>query len=244
MRSRSFIGLTIALCAGVGCRPSAEPEPAEPSVSATAEGVGESDEAETGAQELFGMPVPDGAELDESGDSFAHYNVPGSYEEVVAEYRDALTGYRVVEYDEGVKFEPRDGTGRSLYVLQGEDDGVMVTYFNEEVAVASNAVADSPTDATRVGGVPGTPEADGTAGTSTAGANQVGSSATGNSRGQTGGNQTGSSGVGSEGNVGAVDRRVQPRSNAPERGTTNPLGRRPINFTGVFEPPRNPNAYY
>ena len=239
MTHRPVIGSAVALCAIVvstGCRPTAEPEEARPSESSGA--TEEAEAEETDREELFGMPVPDGAELEESGESFAHYNLPGSFDDVVAHYEDALTGYRVVEYAEGVKFEPRDGSGRSLYVLEGEgDDDVMVTYFDEEVAVASNAVADSPTDATRVGQVPGTTES------SAAGRTNGGGSTLG-------GSTVGGAGAASRGNSGdyigadGIQRRVQPRSNAPERGTTNPLGRRPINFTGVFEPPRNPNAYY
>lgn len=211
----------------VACRPSADaPTATEPP---PAGGTGEASsaiegrQATTGAQELYGMPIPEGAELDESGDGFAHYSVDGTVGEVVDELRNGLSGYREVEYDDGVKFERRDGSGRSLYVIAGDDDEVLITYLERERVIASNAVAASPTDATRVGEVPGTPEAAGIP--------------AGSAQGTAGGAQVG-------GTPGGVIRRVQPRSNAPARGTTNPLGRRPINFTGVFEPPTNPNAYY
>ncbi len=245
--------LVVALSTALlGCKrsePAADPGAPGEAPSAEEPGAG----AETVESELFGMPVPEDATLDERGDTFAHYVVPGEYEEVVEQYREEFSGYRVVEYDQGVKFEARDDSGRSVYVLEGDaDDGVMVTYFEEQSdSVPSSAVAASPTGATRVGEVPGTPEA--VAGVM-GGNTQAGAGAQGGPDGSGG---AGSSGTGASGNgnggVGGQNRangsvnsvrRHQPRSNRAERGTTNPLGRRPIDFTGEFEPPGNPNAYY
>lgn len=236
----------------VGCKRS-EPAPnAEaPAVAAVGEDGQESETTEMTRSELFGIAVPSDATLDERGETFAHYVIPGGFEAVVERYREQLAGYRVVEYDQGVKFEARDDSGRSVYVLEGDaDDGVMVTYFEEEGgAVASSAVVNAPTGSTRVGGVPGTPEA--TAGLNGAGTQRDGTSSAGTAGGATSG--AGGSSVGAIGATGGGGgasagptpiRRHQPRSNRAERGTTNPLGRRPINFTGEFEPPRNPNAYY
>lgn len=235
--TRTFGILAALAVATFGCRPSNDgpPEQSEQGAASVESGAEEGAEApaepETSVRELYGMPIPEGAELDEIGDGFAHYSVDGPYEEVVEEIRDGLTGFREVDYDDGVKFERRDGSGNSLYVIQGDDD-VLVTYLERETVVASNAVAASPTEATRVGEVPGTPEAAGMpAGTrspTSAGVSPAGGVGPGGGTGEPGG----------------AIRRVQPRSNAPARGTTNPLGRRPINFTGVFEPPTNPNAYY
>jgi hypothetical protein len=84
--------------------------------------------------DAYGLPVPDGALLEEELTGALHYRIEAEYDLLMAFFaRELESGFTVTRYSHGAKIEPVNANGRSIYIYRESGQrGWFLTYFESD----------------------------------------------------------------------------------------------------------------
>ena len=128
------VGALSTLC--LQCH-SGEPIPLEASAPSEASVVPAASAEDPGLRrtlDAWGLPVPEGARLEEELPGALHYGIDAEYDQLMAFFaRELDPGFSITRYTHGVKIEPVDANGRSIYLYRElGQSGWLLTYFESD----------------------------------------------------------------------------------------------------------------
>lgn len=130
----AIVGAVSTLC--LHCQSGASP-PSEASAPAEASMSALPPAEEAGLRrtlDAYGLPVPEGARLEEELTGALHYRIDTDYDLLMAFYaRELEPGFAVTRYTHGAKIEPLNANGRSIYLYRERGQrGWLLTYFESD----------------------------------------------------------------------------------------------------------------
>lgn len=141
----AIVGAISTLC--LHCQ-SGESVPSEASAPVEASAPAPPPPQEAGLRrtlDAWGLPVPEGALLEEELPGALHYRIDAGYDLLMAFYaRELEPGFTVTRYTHGAKIEPFNANGRSIYLYRERGQrGWLLTYFESDTHTAAMAQAGS-----------------------------------------------------------------------------------------------------
>lgn len=117
-----------------------EPEAAAPQAPPPHEGL------YTAWERVFDLPLPAGVTMEAWDTHLQHYRSRADWDDLMAFYdRELEAGYSVLFFERGVRIEPANARGRSVYLYrERHGEGVMLTYVNDPIAAAATPAAATP----------------------------------------------------------------------------------------------------
>jgi hypothetical protein len=155
----AIVGAVSTLC--LHCQ-SGESGPSEASAPVEASTPAPPPAEESGLRrtlDAYGLPVPEGARLEEELTGALHYRIDADYDLLMAFYaRELEPGFTLTRYTHGAKLEPFNANGRSIYLYRERGQrGWLLTYFESDNRPGTIAEAGSGTAPDLMPGLPSDP---------------------------------------------------------------------------------------